>query len=122
LHQGALNGLADVLLRDARGRPFESGSEIRAAIELVRRAQGAIKTDAYALWLGRLLLRVGGFEEAERLARTAQPTEDRDKLIVTAAAGTDAKRAIRIAGELRSGGIRTQLLESAADWMLALQR
>ena len=57
------------------------------------------------------------------MARVAQPTEDRDKVIVAAVAGAHgAQQAIRVASELRSGGIRAQLLEYAAGMMLCLQR
>ncbi|HSS02059.1 MAG TPA: DUF3857 domain-containing protein [Kofleriaceae bacterium] len=122
-HQGAQEGLAEALVHDREGRVFESGSDVQGAIEVVRRSLRARSSDAQALRLARLLSSVGQFYEAEQVARIAQPTEDRDKVIVAAVAGAHgAKQAIRVAGELRSGGVRTQLLEHAAGVMLCLQR
>jgi tetratricopeptide (TPR) repeat protein len=122
-HQGALDGLTEALIRDPLGRVLESGSDARGAIEVVRGSLRARSSDGHALKLARLLSWVGQFYEAEQVARIAQPTEDRDKVIVAAVAGAQgAKQAIRLAGELRSGAIRTQLLEYAAGLMLLRQR
>jgi tetratricopeptide (TPR) repeat protein/transglutaminase-like putative cysteine protease len=122
-HRGILNGLADALARDRVGRALETGSDPRAAIEVMRAAYAVQRSDDHALKLASLLVWTGELAEGEQIARTATQSEPRDRLIVLAvAAASGARAAIRVAGELRSGPGRTQLIEQAAWHVLYKQR
>src|SRR6185503_19768680 len=70
--------------------------------------------DDFAVRLAALLIWTGQFSEGAQLARKAKQTEWRDRMI--------GEAAIRVAGELRTGDERTQLLERAAWWAMFLQR
>jgi tetratricopeptide (TPR) repeat protein len=122
-HRGILGGLSDALARDRFGRPFELGSDLPAAIEAMRAAYAIRKSDDRAIGLASLLVWTGQHAEGEQIARTAAQSDTRDRLIVLAvAAASGARAAIQVAGELRNGPSRTQLIEQAAWWVLFTQR
>jgi tetratricopeptide (TPR) repeat protein len=73
--------------------------------------------------LGFVSLREKKFAEAEKVARAAGESEERDRWIVIAVAGAaGAKAAIKVAGDLRSGASRNDVIAYAAFTMLLLQR
>ncbi len=100
-----------MLQRDAFGRRFERGADLRGSAEAWRDAIALDKVDEHVLGLAQVLVWSGEFAEAEKVARTASESEERDKWIVVAAAGGGGARpAIKAAGELRSGASRGRLI------------
>ena len=121
-HVGASVSLARVRQRDASGRLYEN-ADLSAAAEAWRAALELDKTDEHALALAQVLVWSGEFAEAEKVARAAADSEERDKWIVTAiACSGGAQAAIQAAGGLRSGASRNQLLTGAGWTMLLLRR
>jgi tetratricopeptide (TPR) repeat protein/transglutaminase-like putative cysteine protease len=121
-HLGAIETLAQVLERDAAGRVFES-ADLPAAAEAWRAALAIDKTDENALALAKVLLWSGQFAEAEKVARTASASEERNKWIVMAVAGgAGGKAAIKAADDLRIGAGRNQLLDGVGWALLVMQR
>lgn len=122
-HVGAAFMLAEVLQRDAYGRMLEADADLRGAAEAWRAVIAIEPSDEHTLALGRVLLWSGQFAEAEKVARTAAPSEERDKQIVTAvAASAGARSAVQAASDLRTGTARTDLIEAAAGTLMVLQR
>lgn len=113
-HRGAAVELALVLQRDREGQLFEAGADLRGAAEAWRASLALEKLDEHALALAQVLLWSGQFAEAEKVARTAAATEERDRWIVAAVAGrAGGAAAIRAASDLRSGASRLELLKMA---------
>lgn len=121
-HLGAALALAEVLQRGPSGRMYD-GADLAGAAEAWRAALEIDKTDENALGLARALLWAEQFAEAEKVVRGLGAGEDRDRWLVTAVAGRGgAAPAIQVAGELRSGAARNQLLGFAGWGMMMLQR
>jgi tetratricopeptide (TPR) repeat protein len=122
-HVGAAVSLARVQQRDLAGRRFEAGADLRGAAAAWRDAVSLDKTDEHLLALAQVLVRSGQFAEAEKVARGAAVSEERDRWIVSAAAGAaGAKAAIKAAGELRNVAGRAELIKFAAFTMAVVQR
>jgi tetratricopeptide (TPR) repeat protein len=121
-HPGASPELARVLERDPAGLPFTAGADLRGAAEAWRAALAIESNDESLLGLARVLVWSGQFAEAERVARSAEQTIDRDGWIVAAVAGgSGASAAIAAADDLRGGVERNGLLTTAA-WTMLYQR
>lgn len=121
-HVGAVAALAEVLQRDASGRLYEDGADLRGAVEAWRTALALDKTDEHALALAKALLWSGQFAEAEKVARTATVSEERDRWLVVAAGGRGGSAAaLKAARDLSSGASRSKLVISAG-WMLLVLR
>lgn len=121
-HLGAAVSLARALQRDPSGRLYEN-ADLSGAAEAWRAALELHKTDEHALALAQVLVWSGDFAEAEKVARTAADSEERDKWIVTTiACSGGAQAAIQAAGGLRSGASRNQMLTGTGSTMLLLQR
>jgi tetratricopeptide (TPR) repeat protein len=121
-HFGAAVALAEVLQHDPSGRLYDGG-DLVAAAEAWRAVLAIDKTDEHALALARVLVWSEQFAEAEKVARSAGDSEDRDRWIVVAIAGrSGAAAAIQAASGLRSGSTRNQLLVFTAWTMMMLQR
>jgi tetratricopeptide (TPR) repeat protein len=121
-HLGAAVMLAEVLQHDPSGRLYD-GADLAGAADAWRAALAIDKTDEHALALARVLVWSEQFAEAEKVARSAGASEDRDRWTVVAIAGrSGAAAATQAAGELRSGSTRNQLLLFAGWTMMMLQR
>ncbi len=121
-HLGAAVSLARARQREPAGRLYEN-ADLSGAAEAWRAALELDKTDEHALALAQVLVWSGDFAEAEKVARTAAGSEERDKWIVTAiACSGGAQAAIQAAGGLRSGASRNQLLTGVGWTMLLLRR
>jgi tetratricopeptide (TPR) repeat protein len=119
---GAVVELARVLERGASGALFEPDADLRGAAEAWRAALALDHDAGRALELARLLIWSDDAAQAEKVARGAAVSEDRDRWIVTAVADArGAKEAIRVAGELRSGDERERLIGWAV-LMMELRR
>lgn len=122
-HVGAAEALAQVLQHGSSGRVFEGDADLAGAAEAWRAVLALSKTDENALALANVLMWSGQFAEAEKVARTAQQTDERDKWIVAAVAGgSGAAAASAAASSLRSGASRGQVLATAGSVMMLLQR
>jgi tetratricopeptide (TPR) repeat protein/transglutaminase-like putative cysteine protease len=121
-HLGAMLTLADALQHGPSGRIYD-GADLAGAAEVWRDVLAIDKTDEHAVALARVLVWSEQFAEAEKVARGAGASEDRDRWIVTAVAGRGGgAAAIQVAGELRSGDARNRLLSFAGWTMTMLQR
>jgi tetratricopeptide (TPR) repeat protein/transglutaminase-like putative cysteine protease len=121
-HAGAASALAEVLQHDAAGRPFGTEADLRGAVEAWRAALAIEKSDERALGLTQALLWSGQFADAETTARTAKPSDDRDKWIVAAVAGrAGSAAAVKAASDLRVGASRDPLITQAGFVMMIMQ-
>jgi len=121
-HAGAASTLAEVLQHDASGRPFGTEADLRGAVEAWRAALAIEKSDDNALGLTQALMWSGQFAEAETTARTAKPSDDRDKWIVAAVAGrAGSAAAVTAASDLRTGAGRNLLITKAGVTMMLQQ-
>jgi Flp pilus assembly protein TadD len=122
-HLGATVALAQARQRDPSGRLYEN-ADLFGAAEAWRAALELDKTDEHALALAQVLVWSGDFAEAEKVARTAADSEERDRWIVTAIAcsgGAQARgrrpavhRARHLCGGARPAAQGARVLGSAA--------
>jgi tetratricopeptide (TPR) repeat protein/transglutaminase-like putative cysteine protease len=122
-HLGAAVLLAEVLQHGPSGRLYDDGADLAGSVEAWRAALAIDKADSHALSLARALVWSEQFAEAEKVARAAGASEDRDRWILCAIAGrSGAAAAIQAAGELHGGNPRNDLLVFAGWTMMMLQR
>jgi len=121
-HAGAAVELVDVASRDATGRPYERGADLRLALEAARAAYALDGSDDNALAIVKLLTWLGEAREAETIAR-GMTSRDRDGWLVTATAmARGAPEAIQTAGQLRLGSERSPLIDTAAGMLFELRQ
>ncbi|HET7502450.1 MAG TPA: DUF3857 domain-containing protein, partial [Kofleriaceae bacterium] len=120
-HVGAVLELAELLQRGPSGQLYE-GADLAAAAEAWRAALALERTDEQVLALARVLVWSGAWDEAEKVARTAKDSEERNKWIVAAIAGAGgAAAAIQAASALSSGDSRNRLV-TAVGWVMMFLR
>jgi len=114
-HTGAAIELARLLERSPQGRLYDTGSDVKRAIDMWRAAREIDDTTETSFALIRALLWTGDGAGAEAIARSMEQGETRDSLLVAAVAigkGGPAA-AIRTADSLGSGAARTKILQLA---------
>jgi tetratricopeptide (TPR) repeat protein len=119
-HAGAMIELARLLERNPHGRLYDSGADVKRAIEMWRAAREIDDTTETSFALIRALLWVGDGAGAESIARSMEQGETRDSLLVAAVAigkGGPAA-AIRTADSLGSGAARSKILQLAMVTLL----
>jgi tetratricopeptide (TPR) repeat protein len=121
-HLGAATHIADVAARNAFGRQFDDGADLRTALDAARAALALEKTDEHALSVVRLLVMVGEYDDAETLARTMSSATRDTWLVAATAASRGAAAASQSAGSLRSGSDRTKLIDETAQILVRLRR
>lgn len=118
-HYAAAHMLASVLERGTRGRLLGTGSDMHAAAEAWRAAYDVESNTTNAHGLLRALLWTGDAATAEAIAATMPPFDERDSMVVAAAAiarGPDA--ALR---DTR-GAARDKTVQAAASLLTVLRR
>lgn len=115
--------LARTLERGASGALYAADADLRGAAEAWRAAVSLRHEDEDALHLSSVLLWSGDAAQAEKVARGAAASPERDAAIASAVAeARGAAEALRVAGELRTGAERQQLLMSVSRAMLQRRR
>ncbi len=121
-HLGAANDLASLLERDAKGRRFEAGADVRGAVEAWRALRAIEDNDERAYAMATALLWIGNGVEAEKVLRAMPVAERRDQLLTAAAAITGGRdAAVRTASSLDSSA-RIKNLTTAGSLMFLLRR
>lgn len=121
-HLGAAHDLAELLERNAKGRRFDTGADVRAAVAAWRAARAIDDNDDRRYAMVTALLWIGDGAEAEKVLRAMPQAERRDQLLTAAVAltgGVDA--AVRTAASLGSGSRATNLT-TAASLMFLMRR
>lgn len=122
-HAGAGNELGMLLERNARGRRFDAGSDLAGAAIAYRAAYDVDREADVGQSLVRVLLFSGKYADAEVFAKSMEPEEVRDALLVAAiAAGRGGDEAVRTASTLASGTKRTQLLTTAGGVLFLMRQ
>ncbi|HEY5926017.1 MAG TPA: DUF3857 domain-containing protein [Kofleriaceae bacterium] len=123
-HVGAVSDHASLLERNARGRRFDTGSDVRAAIEAWRAAVALDSDDEdHKYGLANALLWAGDGAEAEKVLRGMTVAERRDQLLITASAvASGGEAALRTASSLASGATRTKYVTGAGGVLFLLRR
>jgi tetratricopeptide (TPR) repeat protein len=123
-HLGALEEHAELLKRDERGLSFAPGADLPRAIEALRAVHTIESSETRGLALAEALAYRGDFAEAERVLRAMAPSEARDGWLVAAVAAGAAGPAagLALAGTLRTGAAREQLLGAAGRTAMQLRR
>jgi tetratricopeptide (TPR) repeat protein len=121
-HVGAALELGNLLARDERGHTWVRGADPKACAVARRAANELEPTAAHAEDLVRALLWAGDYAGAEKLARAAQQSDNRDAMLITAIAlGAGVAAASRAADGLGSIDTRKRALTTAAGVLLAMR-